>query len=371
MVKSTDPVLRGSAIERIKTDKKTLKRLSLTELKNLTEHPNPIVRKAAENALQEQTKQRNLTELKNLTEHPDAYIREIAAKELSQIYAKQKNLTGLTQLAENPDWVVRKAAAKALEQIGEKGLPTLRELIKDPSAFVCETAANSIAQIYRKQRNLTELKNLTEHPNPIVRKAAENALEQIKTRMAMLGTRRPFAATAHLLEILERTETLKAVSSQLKREFGEEFTGIVVFGSLAKGYARPESDIDYGVIASTPKPVKRFRELAREKGLPLCDEHYVNSGEKSSKTTAMLFNGLFFGDRKALKKSQRAAFIRIESPQEWNRVRRQIFKNETHLETAFKRLGITSKREQQRLKAAAALRVPPPYNEMKKLLGIK
>jgi len=222
-----------------------------------------------------------------------------------------------------------------------------------------------------KRLSLTELKNLTEHPNPIVRKAAENALEQIKTRMAMLGTRRPFAATAHLLEILERTETLKAVSSQLKREFGEEFTGIVVFGSLAKGYARPESDIDYGVIASTPKPVKRFRELAREKGLPLCDEHYVNSGEKSSKTTAMLFNGLFFGDRKALKKSQRAAFIRIESPQEWNRVRRQIFKNETHLETAFKRLGITSKREQQRLKAAAALRVPPPYNEMKKLLGIK
>jgi len=186
----------------------------------------------------------------------------------------------------------------------------------------------------------------------------------------VLSSRRPFAATAHLPEILGRAKTFNGIALWMRREFGAGFTGIVVFGSMAKGYAHPESDVDYAVIASNPAAAKKFRETCESLSLPLDREHYVNPKERNPSNATPLFCGLFFGDRKSLKKAQQTAFENMNE-QQWDNLRREIFEQEATLNKAFERHGITSKREQQRLKAAAALRVPPPYEEMKRLLKLR
>jgi len=372
MLESKDPVLRKTAIERIKTDEKTLKHLSITELTKLTQHPNPLVRETAENALgQTHAKQEKLSALMQLPQNPNPLVRREIGNALAQ--KGEKRLQALTQLTQHPDLDVCEIAVSALGHMGEKALPALTQLTQHPDPNVHEAIANALGQIGEK--GLPALTQLRKNPHPDVRRAVANAQSRIKTRRAMLGTRRPFASTAHLPEILKRTKILNAVSRQLKHEFSTDFIGIVVFGSTAKGYARPQSDVDYAVIASNPAAAKRFHELSTGNKLPLCEKqdiNYVNPREKNNATITPLFSGLFFGDRRALKKAQRAVFTRFaNNPKGWDRVREEILENETRLGTAFGILGIEGKREQQRLNAAAALRVPPPYKEMKKMLGIK
>ncbi|MEM0360579.1 MAG: HEAT repeat domain-containing protein [Candidatus Diapherotrites archaeon] len=316
-------------------------------------------------------KNENLSELERMAKDPNPFLSKTGTNALIEFHAKKGNLQELKKIAKGLKASFREKIARELVKIGEKAIPELEQLARDSHPFVAQAAAKSLIEILEKKRKTPKIEKLAKSENPAISIEAQKALaRQKKTRWLLLATRKPFAATTHLKEILERTSTLKNIASQLKQEFGEQFTGITVFGSTSKGYAQPTSDIDYAIIATNPKAAQRFQEIARQKKLPLCKEHiHVNPTNTGDKNTAFLFCGLFFGDRTALKTAQKNAFEKM-TPWQWNEIREEIHKKETFLEKAFERHQISEK-QKQRLKAAAALRTPPPHQEMKKQLGIK
>lgn len=350
MLESKDPVLRKSALERIEADPKIVRILgkqSMPELKELTRHDNRAVRITATRIItQIYMKEENIQELKKLIDYCDMDMLSTVANGLTRIYAKKRNIQELKSLMNHNLGDVRRAAANELELIYVKKKPP-------------------------------ELKNPAKHPLRATGRIAAKWLNKLKGRKRsfktrLLSARKPFAATAFLPEILRRARSFDYISQELKRKFGNQFTGIVIFGSMAKGYATPKSDVDYAVIASNRLAASEFRKMVKARGLPLCREHYINPNEKGNDSIAPLFYGLFFGDRGQLRREQRNVLARFgKNPKAWDRLREEILGRETNLEKAFERAGITSRAEQQRLMAAAALRVPPPLAEMKRILGIK
>jgi len=305
----------------------------------------------------------------------DPVLKKLARDRISHLKPKTLAKIGLPHLVEmilDYDFIVKIAATNAIVSMGEKAIPDLRKLAQDQDLVVRITVADVIAKIYanKEKEGASHLKKLIKDPNSDMHEAATKEIAKISEKRLLLSERMPFVATPHLPEVLKRTKDLKTVSKQLKDEFGDGYTGLVVFGSIAKGYATPKSDVDYAVIGSNPEIAKRFRVLSKEANLPLCFEHYVNPEKHSDlSNVASLFYGLFFGDRKLLRQAQKEVFSKM-TEEEWTEIRQEILYHETNLYKAFERFWIRNPREQQRLKAAAALRVPPPYKEMKKLLGL-
>ena len=62
---------------------------------------------------------------------------------------------------------------------------------------------------------------------------------------------------------------IKILTRQLARQFGPRLKSIILFGSRARGDARPDSDIDLAVILDQDDPESRetIRDLAAELGL--------------------------------------------------------------------------------------------------------
>lgn len=78
-----------------------------------------------------------------------------------------------------------------------------------------------------------------------------------------MATRKPLFATPETKDLIEKIRKLERISERLKKEFGDDFVGIIIFGSTAKGYRLEESDIDWGIIAKNEKVPERFREIAK------------------------------------------------------------------------------------------------------------
>jgi len=405
MLKSKDYVLRKLAVDRIvNSNPKIILKIGLIHLQEMANSNDPYVREAVAKAIASAGKQ-GLTYLREMAKDKKPYVRRAAANAIAsagkqgltfqltylrEIYLREmvtdknadvlrivanamgnigeRGLPYLLEMATDKEAYVRRIVANAMGNIGERGLPYLKEMTKDSDRNVRMDAINAIASAGKL--GLPYLQEMAKDPDMAVREAVTNAMQEITGKRFLLSSRAPFAATAYLPEILKRAKTFDEISSKMKRKFGAGFTGIVVFGSMAKGYANPESDVDYAVIASNPVAASAFKDFCKNKGLPLCIDHYVNPKEYNTSNAAPLFYGLFFGDRKALRRAQRSTFSRMNEEQ-WNTVRSRILENEAQLTKAFERFGITSKKEQQRLKAAAALRVPPPYKEMKQLLDLK
>ena len=148
----------------------------------------------------------------------------------------------------------------------------------------------------------------------------------------------------------------------LRLEFGDDFVGITIVGSTAKGYATPKSDLDYAVIASNPKILSIFRELAKD--LRLCTEHYVTPA--SPENQRFLFHGLFFGDRRLLEQRQ-AGLINNISEADWNAVIGQIASHEVNLSKA-NRFDLNDAEMNRLVLATRLLRVPPELSEVKNIL---
>ncbi|MCX8190520.1 MAG: hypothetical protein N3F05_04840 [Candidatus Diapherotrites archaeon] len=98
------------------------------------------------------------------------------------------------------------------------------------------------------------------------------------------------------------------------------------------------------------------------------EEQYIKPGASNNQTIAPLFSGLFFRDRRALTAAQKKVFESM-TPQEWDAVREKIYHQEKRTRDMLKRYQI-SEGDENRLRIAAALRAPPPYKEMRKLLGL-
>ncbi|MCX8190146.1 MAG: hypothetical protein N3F05_02880 [Candidatus Diapherotrites archaeon] len=282
-------------------------------------------------------------------------------------------IPALMEIMRNSELDRKEPSARALLKIGPKGVKALEKLLLDEDWVTKEYAAEALARYYLEKKDFRALAMMVEKGDYHLRRHAEEAISMINARELLLLTRRPFAAMPHLKEILADIKPLREAATQLKREYEDKFIGIVILGSLAKGYARAGSDIDYALIASDSSAEKRLKEIAKEMRLRLCEHgHFINPFSEQNKTLAPLFCGLFIGDRRALIETQRNVFIRfLNSPEKWGSVREEILNHELKIEKSLHRIVETKSSDERKRKIAAALRVPPPYEEMKKLLGLK
>lgn len=246
----------------------------------------------------------------------------------------KKTLSILEEMGKDKDWVVQEAVAQALPQLGEKALPILKEMGKDE--------------------------------NWVVREVAEIGIMKIKRGYKwFLATQKPLFATLFIPELARRVLKLQEISQELKKEFKDKFIGITIFGSTAKGYFKPESDLDWGMIAQTRECASKFIEMAKD--LKLGSEHHADLNERYQieKNEHLLFQGLFFGDNKKLLEIQRN-FLRNIDEKKWDEIRKIIMKNEINLFSLFKtteRFSFKKDEIEKITNAILLLRVPPSHKE--------
>lgn len=189
----------------------------------------------------------------------------------------------------------------------------------------------------------------------------------------LLTRRRPYVATPFLKGLFEKARELKAIDLQLRKKFGQSYVGMVVRGSMAKGYFAPESDIDVVFIGTTPKIEIKAHKLCKTHGIRLdAGTRFINPEAVMPRERHIIlekiFAGIFFGDIRALRSLQMKVF-RGMSRSEWELLRSTIMNKEVaNLEKAFERFGITDPAEKRRIIASIGYRLPPSYEEMKKLV---
>jgi len=331
---------------------------------------------------------------------PDPVITVPAERALVRLYSRMgdRGLAELAKLFKAPYSGLQATARKEIMQRGTEVLellegtfpenffskkkygnfafaPGFLELVQKVSELQLDTGANG----------RRKLEKLATHPNKDVREIAQHALGRKKARRRLLASRKSFASSAFLKTLLGKTRRLRKISETLEREFGEKFVGIVVVGSFVKGSFGPLSDLDYAVISYSPRAGEKFLELAGEHFghqdmiLPtkpetgweheVDSEHNVVDPKKANHPVrrSVFFSGIFFGNRERLSEAQRIVFQNT-SKKKWEEMRTVLRNRELDLKKAFERLGTTSKSEQANALKAAALRIPPTYNEMKAII---
>ncbi|MFH0835311.1 MAG: nucleotidyltransferase domain-containing protein [Candidatus Micrarchaeota archaeon] len=197
------------------------------------------------------------------------------------------------------------------------------------------------------------------HPKLPVR--SQGSSELMSTQRAHFATRHPGALAENLAKIEE-------ITGQLRDELGDRFIGVGVYGSVAKGYFEPKSDLDFRVFG-TPEARERFIQLAKEKGV--CPSKGLDYAVKF--TVFDLFNGLYFGDRDRLLELQRRALGRM-TPRGWSlmvqqaRIIESSIGNPPESGKAQKRLGFEPGEEKRLFVASVLARVPPTLAETKAIL---
>ena len=187
----------------------------------------------------------------------------------------------------------------------------------------------------------------------------------------MLGSRKPLFATAFTPELLTKLSALEKIKKQLGKEFGDDFVGVSVHGSISKGYSVPESDMDYAVIASHPKVKARFEELAKEHELKLCGGVAKYLDEKAQSNESFLFNGLFYGNHDKLLEMQNKVIENI-SEAGWGRVAESISATMQAQTKTRTRFGLSEEESEKLAVVSSLLRVPPAsLDEMKAIMARK
>lgn len=323
----------------------------LHSLSQMFEDEMPIVKKRVVESVAGVAGQNTLPILEEMSkdEHPVVKM-EVATCLVRFGIAALPILEAMSRDSEN---LVKRTVIDEIIVLGRDGLPLLNEIIKREG----EDEGIKLAAIRAKQS--------IEHPE------AEGQKEVKKGWPYLLFTKKPLFATPYTELLAERMLKLQDISQKLQQEFGNEFTGIVIFGSTSRGYLAEKSDLDWGIMAKNKIVSRRFRELASD--LPLCKEHYigVGAGGEILENQDILYKGLFFGDRKGLVELQ-VSTLENMSEKQWEQVRREIWRNEViHLQKIAERFEIDVHELEKIKQAAALLRVPPPYEEAKKILARK
>ena len=231
---------------------------------------------------------------------------------------------------------------------------------------------------------------------------ADRHTEQIDAEreklLRLLASKNPVFASPETRVMMERVKTIEDIVHQLKKDFGDKFVGLSVFGSMAKGYMCEESDLDYTIITSDDKVPEKFKMLLEKNKIRACAvardylKVYVEQQKQLAKlsplrffkfliheqekhehmfhlrgsflisTLASLFSGLFFGDRDAALKLQLLLLEKL-GPSEWDEVRMKILDVISTLYKAKKRFNLTTSELEKVQAASCLLRVPPPYKE--------
>jgi len=297
-------------------------------------------------------------ELGGIGEEALPYLKSLAGeepKEISKLAFEQLGKYGVEVLPffvkniKHKEPLIRQIIARNLSDIGEDALPALGIMTKDEDPVVSFIAKESIKRI--------------------------KSIEKVKGGYSeQLLTNKPLFATSETDLVVDKIRKIEDVARLLKAKFGDRFVGITVFGSIAKGYMNDLSDLDYAIVAEDETILKEFQKHA--KSLNLCIEHYseVKDSNYLQGDIAPLFYGLFFGDHERLSRIQLTTLEKT-SDEEWDKIRMNIFINETNIDKAKKRFGLSDEEERKIKETAALLRVPPTRSEsirvLKKRLRIK
>ena len=261
---------------------------------------------------------------------------------------KEKALPFLEKMAHYDDWRVRMAVVANLLSIGDAASSLLEELLND--------------EIPDVRRKAEEISNILKH----------------EPHKWLLGSRKSLFATNYTKEMTQRLSVLQNIVNETEKKFNDRFLGIIVVGSVEKGYfnADENSDLDVIILAkdyevseyihnkakyiNICKGVMAMKEVSRGKWV----ENYIDFSRKieDKDELSVLFGGLFWGNRKKLLELQNNILNKMNN-NDWDEIRNIMLSGQTRLFKAASRFEINSVKL-ERIKVFTALsKVPPNYVE--------
>lgn len=147
-------------------------------------------------------------------------------------------------------------------------------------------------------------------------------------------------------------ERLRLVANQFHLSDNESVIGVILYGSAAKGFWQPGSDIDGKVVTVSRSPrdlaaAEDVREILHAQFPGEFDISIASFEDTQSKTIKMvgrdawLFSGMFIGNTQHINKIQRDYLVSLRnnsrSTQEWSNIQRFTFQKETDISKLFDR----------------------------------
>lgn len=268
---------------------------------------------------------------------------------------------------------IRLEAIKALDELGEKALPILKNIDDNDFSNIDNARKEAIDKINKEflltSERISKNENIDAKKiiNPIEK---ENKLEILLS--PLFTSKKPLFATPETKELAEKINRVEEIVKKLKQRYKNNFIGIVISGSTAKGYSTKESDIDYRIIAKNEKITKYFKKLAEQQQLKLCDiqkKPYIDVDKKNQiiLSQEILFHGIFFGDQQQLHQLQKK-FLESINEKEWDEIRERIRDAGVFLIKAKERYNLTSEKLEEIKQFISLLRVPPILKEMLEII---
>lgn len=321
-------------------------------------------------------------------------------KALSLLFNKEVLRPGYVQLVDAGDAIDN----IILNMSKEEDFPLLEKLARrsiagfDIKPIVCsalvhhgEKALPVLERMASSRRYVTKL--LAEKTIAKIRSGEEGPMNVRTPRFEgwkspygkLITTRKVLFATPHTEDMVKRLGEVQEVSNGLRKDFGESYLGVSIYGSTASGYSGPKKDVDGVIFANKPEVAQEFLKRASKFGRTL-DFYYVNTAKPSKmyrllgpsklegvrhpKPYARMFRGLFFGNHEELRKLQEKTFRKIGKTG-WDKFRAGLVSGD-YFFTNYELLGIPSSvGVRGRLRASAlVLQALPTYEEMREHLGI-
>lgn len=293
--------------------------------------------------------------LEKMIKDESFYVRIEVARALGNI---GKDATpSLEIMKKDKEFLVRMAVIEAFKNISKDAMPSLEKMIKDENPLVKEMAVIALRNISKKEM-------------PYLKKIAEDKNLNGFFNKWLFTSKNPLFSTPETNQLSEKIKKLNEITKELKEKFPNDFIGIVVFSSTAKGYSEEESDIDCKLIIKKREVYTYFEKLIKERQLKLCD--FVNSNIDIKENQAIinqknLFYGNFFGDRQQLLQLQKT-FLEKVNEKEWDEIREDIKGNEIKIFKTEKMYNLNLEEIEKMKQFIALLRVPPMLDEMLKII---
>lgn len=215
--------------------------------------------------------------------------------------------------------------------------------------------------------------------SPLIESDAQNdpAAQKIRESLGLLASNGVMVDLVGGQMLNEKLRGVQEFDKALREHFGNKLIGISVGGSIAKGYANLESDVDVCVMGTDIDMAKFAEERAPSFGIkhfkapdflecpdlrpelrPHVKDAFFNP----------LYQGLFTGDRQALATAQANHIEDIEE-KEWDTLRKNMLRREFFGDNIAERYQLEPL-ELELLQVMTMLqRIPPSYPEMQALLS--
>ena len=295
-----------------------------------------------------------------LANNQNKNVRQDVATAFHQLGETESALEILQRMANDKDFWVRRGVAAALHQLGEteSAFEILQGMANDEDSWVRQDVAAALGKIRYQSLSAEGRKRITDslilRQEPVLANPAIEAVYPQET------------AESPLLKLSDLVSSLQAKYPPL--------VGLLVLGSLSKGYWIPSSDLDWGLIFTNMKTKDKnaltedFTREAQERGFKLCVDHSLDASSPancSPESLEIAFNGLFFGDRERLKELQ-SKIIEAVNEDKWNQIRQYWSEQLENYSKMIDRFGLSQEKADKIKMLRNFLWQLPSYQEAKK-----